>query len=186
MDVSLLQIAIPAGAGLAGVAVGSLFTLLGQKIERAARYEDELRKHTVEVFASTMVYSAAITQVINRGKSGLSGKDLQAVLDKLNIASQTIHDRCVMLSIFDSGVLGKSAIAFSNVMTEATQYLHPAEGTGASDGYARAEKILWQVDYYREAIAEIARAPRGKRKKVARRLNKEIEELEAAELRGEQ
>lgn len=184
MDISLIQIVIPAASGLAGVAVGSLFTLWGQKVERSSKREDELRKHTADIFASTMVYSAAINQVITREKNGLTGDDLQAVLEKLNNANQTIHDKCAMLSIVDSGVLGKSAVAFSNVIADATHYLHPAEGTGNADGFRNLHNVLEHMDFYRECIAKIARAPRRKRKRIANKLNQEIEARESEMLAG--
>lgn len=179
MDISLVQIALPAVSGLVGVAVGSLFTLWGQKIDRVAKHEQSLRQHTVEIFASSMVYSAAIGQLVSRDKSGLSGEDLQAVLDKLNTANQTIHDKCVMLSIVDSGVLGEAAVAFSNVISDATHYLHPAEGTGAAEGFSMLDNVLERIEIYRECIAQIARAPRRKRKGIAEKLNQEIERYES-------
>lgn len=163
---SLINFGI-AFVGLAGVMVGGLINIAAQRVERDDKKEVEFKKLVAEVLTASLAFDANLKQITERSKRKLPDQVVDQLVDDLNSADSLLKEKSILLHMVSLEPSSEFAMALYNVVIEASNYMHPAQGLGLSTNFSDADYHFERLEIYREALAAVARVKQSQRQSAA-------------------
>lgn len=153
--------------GLAGVLVGGLINIAAQRVDRDDKKEVEFKKLVAEVLTASLAFDANLRQITERSKKQLPQKVVDQLVDDLNEADRALKEKSILLHMTSSEPSNEFALALYNVVIDATNYMHPAQGSGLSQKFSNADYHFDRMEVHREALAAVARVKPSQRQSAA-------------------